>query len=87
MTISTMNAKSDTNGILPHRTKRGITLDLKKANYYDLKRNGKSSYPAFLYTDYSNLVQMSSNLRTVFSVHRKETKCNIYTAVQYVKCQ
>ena len=30
MTISTMNAKSGTNGILPHRTKRGITLDLQK---------------------------------------------------------
>ena len=27
MTISTMNTKSGTNGILPHRSKCGITLD------------------------------------------------------------
>ena len=32
MTISTMNTKSGTNGILPHRIKRGITLDLQKQN-------------------------------------------------------
>ena len=31
MTISTMNRKSGTNGILPQRTKRGITLDLYKS--------------------------------------------------------
>ena len=30
MTISTMNTKSGTNGILSHRTKSGITLDLQK---------------------------------------------------------
>ena len=30
MTISTINTKSGTNGILPHRIKRGITLDLQK---------------------------------------------------------
>ena len=30
MAISTMNTKSGTNGILPHRIKRGITLDLQK---------------------------------------------------------
>ena len=30
MTISTMNTKSGTNGILAHRTKRGIILDLQK---------------------------------------------------------
>ena len=29
-TISTTDTKSGTNGILPHRTKRGITLDLQK---------------------------------------------------------
>ena len=28
MAISTMNTKSGTNGILPHRTKRATTLDL-----------------------------------------------------------
>ena len=30
ITISTMNTKSGKNEILPHRTKRGITLDLQK---------------------------------------------------------
>ena len=30
MTISTINTKSGTNGILPHCIKRGITLDLQK---------------------------------------------------------
>ena len=30
MTISTINTKSGTNGILPHRIKRCITLDLQK---------------------------------------------------------
>ena len=30
ITISTMNTKSGTNGILPHRIKRGVTLDLQK---------------------------------------------------------
>ena len=30
MTISTINTKSGTNWILPHRIKRGITLDLHK---------------------------------------------------------
>ena len=30
MTISTINTKSGTNGILPHRIKRGITLELQK---------------------------------------------------------
>ena len=29
-TISTMNTKSGTNKILPHRTKRGITPDFQK---------------------------------------------------------
>ena len=29
-TISTMNTKSGTNGILPHRTKHDIILDLQK---------------------------------------------------------
>ena len=30
MTISTMITKSGTCGVLPHRIKRGITLDLQK---------------------------------------------------------
>ena len=30
MTIYSMNKKSGTNGILPHRIKRDITLDLRK---------------------------------------------------------
>ena len=30
MTISTINTKGGTNGILPHYIKRGITIDLQK---------------------------------------------------------
>ena len=32
MTISTINTKSGTNGTLPYRIQRGITLDLQKQN-------------------------------------------------------
>ena len=38
MTISTMNTKSGTNGILRHRTKRGITLDLQKQKIWFKKQ-------------------------------------------------
>ena len=47
MTISTKNINSGTNGILPHRTKRDITLDLQKQKY-DLKSNRKSIYSALI---------------------------------------
>ena len=34
MTISTINTKSGTNGILLHRIKRGITLDLQQQKIF-----------------------------------------------------
>ena len=49
MTISTMNTKSGTNGILPHRTKRGITLDLQKQKQKYFKSNRKSVYFALIW--------------------------------------
>ena len=59
MTISTINTKSGTNGILPHRTKRGITLDLKS--------NRKSIYSALIWYKIHILFEQISYLEKLFS--------------------
>ena len=48
MTISMMNTKSGTNWILPHRSKRSITLDLQKQKIW-LKSNRKSIYSTLIW--------------------------------------
>ena len=49
MTMSTMDTTGGTNRILPHHTKRGITLDKTNIKKTDLKFNKKSKYSVWIW--------------------------------------
>ena len=63
MTISTMNTKSGTNGILPHRIKHGITHFEEKN---DLKSSRESIYSALIWYQIHILLEQISYVKIIF---------------------